>query len=295
MVTLTPISVGNTNWGDTVNGYWSLIQNAFAAAQLISGFAFDDLGADPPSAGILQRNGTNLEYHNGAVKRIALFPNSNPSDAQIPIYNSSTGTWAPSTISGDVSLTNGGALTINASAVTAAKIATGSITDVQVATANKDGAAGTASLRTLGTGSTQACAGNDSRLSDSRTPMGTAGGDLTGTYPNPTIATGAITAAKMANATITTTQIASSAVNLGTQVIGTLPVAQGGTGVSTVASNGILYGNGTSAIQVLAANSSGTRKFLTQSSSGAGNPAWNTIASGDVPTAPSFGFAWFMS
>jgi hypothetical protein len=33
-----------------------------------------------------------------------------------------------------------------------------------------DAAAGTPSLRALGTGSTQACAGNDSRLSDSRTP-----------------------------------------------------------------------------------------------------------------------------
>ena len=46
------------------------------------------------------------------------------------------------------------------------------ITDAHVAAANKDGVASTASMRTLGTGATQACGGADSRLSDDRTASG---------------------------------------------------------------------------------------------------------------------------
>ena len=57
-----------------------------------------------------------------------------------------------------------------AGTATSPQIAAGVITDAEVAAANKDGTAGTASMRTLGTGAQQAAAGNDTRFSDSRTP-----------------------------------------------------------------------------------------------------------------------------
>lgn len=50
-------------------------------------------------------------------------------------------------------------------------IAALAVTDTKIAAANKDGAPATPSMRTLGTGAAQACAGNDSRLSDTRTPI----------------------------------------------------------------------------------------------------------------------------
>lgn len=49
-------------------------------------------------------------------------------------------------------------------------ITAGAVGGTELAAAIKDPAAGTAGLRTLGTSGTSACAGNDTRLSDSRTP-----------------------------------------------------------------------------------------------------------------------------
>lgn len=125
--------------------------------------------------------GVELLANKGAVNGYASLDGSTKVPiAQIP--TGSTGSTVPfgndarfsdQRVPADGSVTGGTAgagVKIAATTITAANIANATITDTQVATANKDGIAATASLRTLGTGSQQATAGNDARLSDQRVP-----------------------------------------------------------------------------------------------------------------------------
>ncbi len=76
--------------------------------------------------------------------------------------------------------------------------------------------------------------------------------------------------------------LASSAVNLGTEVINTLPVSHGGTGQTSFTLNGILYGSSSSALLTTAAGTSG--QLLLGSTGSA--PAFYTL-SGDATIIPS--------
>ncbi|MFA5436149.1 MAG: hypothetical protein WC372_08950 [Candidatus Neomarinimicrobiota bacterium] len=100
------------------------------------------------------------------------------------------------------------------------------ITGAMIAAAIKDAAAGTASLRTLGTGAAQACAGNDSRLSDTRTP--TDNTVATAKIQNLAVIEGKLAASAVAQAKLKTST-GSVSVSVSTESSGYTAAMPGGT------------------------------------------------------------------
>ena len=182
------------NSGTTGSPSWVRLSDANTGVQSLGVVSpLSTTGGLNPTISIAQANGTTNGFL--AAADWTIFNNklgTSLSNGRVWIGDGSN-VAQPTAITGDATLSNTGVLTLANSGVTAG--AYGSATTVPIVTVDAKGRITGVTTTTI----------------SGVAPGGAAGGDLTGTYPNPTIASNAVTTAKIADGTVDNADLANMA------------------------------------------------------------------------------------